>query len=60
MRPRKMLHADMVIPVHSGELTLVYAKWIPGEHGPTGPVDDLAGIVIQANGHRRFRGFATM
>jgi predicted metalloprotease with PDZ domain len=48
--PRKMLHADMVIPVHSGDLTLVYAKWIPGEHGPTGPVDNLAGITIKANG----------
>jgi predicted metalloprotease with PDZ domain len=48
--PRKMLHADEVIPVQPGDLTLVYAKWIPGEHGPTGPIDNLAGIVIQANG----------
>lgn len=48
--PRKMLHADLVIPVHPGNLTLVYAKWIPGEHGPTGPVNNLAGIVIKANG----------
>ncbi len=29
---------------------MVYPKWIPGEHGPTGPIDDLAGIVISANG----------
>jgi predicted metalloprotease with PDZ domain len=48
--PRKMLHADEVIPVQPGDLTLVYAKWIPGEHGPTGPIDNLAGIAIQANG----------
>ncbi len=48
--PRKMLHADLVIPVHSGDLTLVYAEWIPGEHGPTGPIDSLAGIIIKANG----------
>jgi predicted metalloprotease with PDZ domain len=48
--PRKMLHADETIPVQSGDLTLVYAKWIPGEHGPTGPVNNLAGIVIKANG----------
>jgi len=48
--PRKMLHADLVIPVHPGNLTLVYAKWIPGEHEPDGPIADLAGIVIKANG----------
>ena len=47
---RKMLHADLVIPVQPGDLTLVYAKWIPGEHEASGPVDDLAGIVIKANG----------
>ena len=48
--PRKMLHADLVIPVKPGDLTLVYAKWIPGEHEASGPIDDLAGIVIKANG----------
>ncbi len=48
--PRKMLHADLVIPVQPGDLTLVYAKWIPGEHEASGPIGDLAGIVIKANG----------
>ena len=48
--PRKMLHADLVIPVQPGDLTLVYAKWIPGEHEASGPISDLAGIVIKANG----------
>lgn len=48
--PRKMLHARLAIPVRPGPLTLVYPKWIPGEHGPTGPIDDLAGIVFTANG----------
>jgi predicted metalloprotease with PDZ domain len=48
--PRKMLHADLVIPVQPGDLSLVYAKWIPGEHEASGPIDNLAGIVIKANG----------
>ena len=48
--PRKMLHANLVIPVHPGDLNLVYAQWIPGEHEASGPIDNLAGIVIQANG----------
>ncbi|HEY7212015.1 MAG TPA: hypothetical protein VH477_17205 [Bryobacteraceae bacterium] len=48
--PRKMLHAQVVIPVHAGPLTLVYPQWIPGEHAPSGPVDSLAGIVISTRG----------
>lgn len=48
--PRKMVHARLSVPVQSGPLTLVYPKWIPGEHGPTGPIDDLAGIVFTAGG----------
>ena len=42
----------MVIPVKPGPLTLMYPQWIPGEHGPTGPIDDMAGLVFQANGQR--------
>ena len=41
-----------VIPVRSGKLTLLYPKWIPGNHSPTGPVDMLAGLMIHANGKR--------
>src|SRR5438067_8632731 len=48
--PRKILRAKMTIPVAAGPLTLVYPKWIPGEHGPTGPIVDTAGIVISAGG----------
>lgn len=40
----------MVIPVHPGPLTLVYPQWIPGEHGPTGPIDNFTGITFTANG----------
>lgn len=50
--PRKILHARLTIPVKPGPLTLLYPKWIPGEHGPTGPIDNLAGIVITANGQQ--------
>jgi predicted metalloprotease with PDZ domain len=48
--PRKLIHAHMTIPVTPGPLTLLYAKWIPGEHMPDGPIDNLAGVVITANG----------
>lgn len=47
---RKLLHATMQIPVQPGALTLLYPKWIPGEHSPSGPVDNFAGLVITAGG----------
>jgi predicted metalloprotease with PDZ domain len=48
--PRKLLQARLHIPVKPGPLTLYYPKWIPGEHGPSGPITDLAGIKISAAG----------
>ena len=48
--PRKILHASETIPVQSGPITLVYPKWIPGEHMPDGPIDGNAGFTISANG----------
>jgi len=49
--PRKILHARMTIPVAPGDLTLSYPKWLPGEHGPTGPILNLAGLKLNAAGH---------
>jgi predicted metalloprotease with PDZ domain len=48
--PRKILHARLVIPASPGPLTLLYPKWLPGEHGPTGPIADLAGLKVTAGG----------
>src|SRR5215471_18031554 len=50
--PEKILHSQLQIPVSPGELKLVYPKWIPGEHGPTGPIVDLTGVQFLANGQR--------
>jgi predicted metalloprotease with PDZ domain len=48
--PRKIFHATLRIPAGAGDLTLYYPKWIPGEHAPDGPVDDLAGLKFSAGG----------
>lgn len=48
--PRKIFHAHLTIPTKPGTLTLCYPKWIPGEHGPTGPIQDLAGLKLTGNG----------
>src|ERR1019366_7784449 len=47
---QKMLHAHEVIPVKPGALTLYYPKWIPGEHGPDGPIANLTGLKFDADG----------
>src|SRR5271154_1498690 len=48
--PRKLYHAEIEIPVKPGPITLITPKWIPGNHRPTGPVDDITGVVFTANG----------
>src|SRR5579864_5062828 len=50
MAPRKIFHASLKIPASSGDLTLYYPKWIPGEHAPDGPVINLAGLFFKASG----------
>ena len=48
--PRHILHASMNIPAKPGPMTLLYPEWIPGEHGPTGPITDLVGLKVSAGG----------
>lgn len=45
--PRKLLHTRMTVPVTGGKLDLWYPKWIPGIHGPRGPIQNLAGLRIE-------------
>lgn len=47
---QKLLHVHEVIPVASGKVTLYYPKWIPGEHGPDGPISSLTGLKFTALG----------
>ncbi len=48
--PQKILHSDLQMPVHAGALTLSYPEWIPGEHQPSGPIINVAGLKIMAGG----------
>src|SRR5262245_32041606 len=48
--PRRILHARLTVPASAGRTTLVYPKWIPGEHAPVGPINDLVGLQITAGG----------
>ena len=46
--PRRLFHIQMTMPAKAGPMTLLYPEWIPGEHGPTGPIANLVGLRIQA------------
>lgn len=48
--PRRLFHSTLEIPAAPGPLTLVYPKWIPGEHAPTGPIAEVVGFHISASG----------
>src|SRR4051812_44899668 len=48
--PRKLFRANETIPAQPGPLTLYYPAWLPGEHGPTGPIINLSGLRFTAAG----------
>jgi predicted metalloprotease with PDZ domain len=52
--PRNIYHARLTVPVKPGEMTLVFPKWIPGNHRPSGPIAGLTGIRMEAAGHPLF------
>ncbi len=45
---RRILHVTMTFAVAPGATTFVYPKWIPGEHGPSGPLGDVSGLKFAA------------
>jgi predicted metalloprotease with PDZ domain len=49
---RRLATVHETVPVQAGELTLLYPKWIPGHHSPTGPISKIAGLVVTAGGKR--------
>ena len=48
--PLRILHATMTIGAKPGTTTLFYPKWIPGEHMPSGPIANLTGLHVLADG----------
>ncbi|HUX44375.1 MAG TPA: hypothetical protein VMV57_06455 [Terracidiphilus sp.] len=48
--PRELYHANIVLPVQPGPLSLITPEWIPGTHMPSGPAEYISGVVFTANG----------
>ncbi|MES2295824.1 MAG: peptidase M61 [Pseudomonadota bacterium] len=42
------IHESM--PVKAGKMTLLYPQWVPGNHGPSGPLSQMAGLRFSGNG----------
>lgn len=47
---RRIAFVHEEIRVRPGQLALAYPLWIPGDHGPTGPIQNLAAVRIHAGG----------
>jgi predicted metalloprotease with PDZ domain len=43
------VHETVPVP-GAGPFTLLYPKWLPGNHSPTGPIDKLGSLMIFAGG----------
>ena len=48
--PGRIFHSTLAFPVHEGPFALVYPKWFPGTHAPTGQITDLTGLRMKAHG----------
>nr|WP_312161698.1 peptidase M61 [Brevundimonas diminuta] len=50
---RRLIQVRQTIPVSGpGPLILFYPQWIPGNHGPVGPVANVGGLAFTAEGRR--------
>jgi predicted metalloprotease with PDZ domain len=50
---RRIFRIHEHVPVaRAGDLVLLYPKWLPGNHSPSGQINKVAGLVVSANGHR--------
>ena len=45
---RRIAFVHEEIRVQPGPVTLAYPRWIPGEHGPTGPVQQFAALQVRS------------
>ena len=42
------VHETLPLDGHGGPITLLYPKWIPGHHSPSGTIDKLGGLTVTA------------
>jgi predicted metalloprotease with PDZ domain len=47
---QKIFHVKETMTATPGEFAFVYPKWIPGYHGPVGPIEDVVSLHVSAGG----------
>jgi len=47
---QQIFRVQETIPAKPGKLTLLYPQWIPGNHGPSGTLNQFAGLKVSAGG----------
>ena len=48
---RRIFRVRETVPLTGpGPVTLLYPLWLPGDHSPTGPLNDFAGLIVRAGG----------
>src|SRR5579871_6706822 len=47
---RRLIHVHERISGLSGDVVLLYPKWLPGTHAPEGPIDRVAGLKFSVDG----------
>ena len=47
--PRRLLRTRIQLPCRPGKLALWFPKWVPGAHGPIGPVQNVAGLRVETS-----------
>ncbi len=54
--PRRLVHSRINVPCQPGtKLKLWYPKWVPGTHGPLGPVQNVGGLRIETAGGKTLK-----
>jgi predicted metalloprotease with PDZ domain len=47
-----IIHSHLRIPTSSGTVDLAYPKWVPGQHSPKGPINEIIEMQFSSGGRR--------
>ncbi|MCB1625346.1 MAG: M61 family metallopeptidase [Pseudomonadales bacterium] len=47
-----IFNVKQTVPVRPGQMTFLFPAWLPGNHSPSGRIDKLAGLTIEAAGQK--------
>ena len=50
--PRRLIHATLAIPATAGETVIRYVQWTPGNHNPSGPIQNVVNLRAETESGR--------